>query len=510
MVRFAPEARLQESSRLSPEGGVLAPIGGWNTRDPRGAMPEVDAEELDNWIPQAGNLESRRGYEEHGTGLSGEVESLMVYKYGATSTLIAAAGTTLYTIPSSAGAASSIATGKTNARWQYVNFVGYLMAVNGADAPISYSGSLGAPSYSGDLSAPEDMDGIHAHKSRLYMWDSGSSDFYYGGTNAISGAFTKFPLERVSTTGGNLMIVTTITHDGGSGADDYAAFILDTGEVLIYQGGNPGDAADWALVGKYMIPAPCSIRSAVKLGGDVTIATESDIISLLDVMKKGTETQGLILKPSKLSGAMTDAFRMYSANYGWQMQIYGQGRWMFCNVPVVSGATFHQYVVNTTTGAATRFTGMNARSWVVWERELYFGGNGSVYKADSGEDDDGSDIELVAKQASTMLGTPKDKRFYTCEFYISSDGETNIAASFAKDFADVGAAVTSSSATDGAEWDVAAWDEVDWAGTGKVKVIRLAVIGTGIAISHKLSASISGQRMQWYKTQYGFEVLTKR
>ena len=85
----------------------------------------------------------------------------------------------------------------------------------------------------------------------MYIWDTSSANFWYGNVNAIGRTFTKFPLSRVVPHGGNLTAMATWNHDGGDGIDDYALFIMSSGDVAIYQGSNPADANNWALVGVY-------------------------------------------------------------------------------------------------------------------------------------------------------------------------------------------------------------------------------------------------------------------
>jgi hypothetical protein len=41
------------------------------------------------------------------------------------------------------------------------------------------------------------------------------------------------------------------TNDAGDGVDDYAAFVFSTGEVLVYQGDDPGSVNAWSLIGRF-------------------------------------------------------------------------------------------------------------------------------------------------------------------------------------------------------------------------------------------------------------------
>jgi hypothetical protein len=54
--------------------------------------------------------------------------------------------------------------------------------------------------------------------------------------------------------------------------------------------------------------------------------------------------------------------------------MYPKAGWLLINVPVANNTTYHQYVVNTITGAACKFTGMNASTWGMYNNNLYFGG----------------------------------------------------------------------------------------------------------------------------------------
>lgn len=508
-----PQILAQERSRTAPEGTLLSPIGGWNTRETISSMPPEDASILDNWLPGTADLTSRPGFSSWATGFGSlDVETLLWYKYGATSTLFGAAGTVIYSIPSTSGGTStSVLTGLTNARWQWINFAGYLHLVNGADAPRNYNGSFATPSFSGDISGLEaTMDGVHHHGNRLYLWSTAGTKFFYGGTNAVSGAFTAFDTARVSHTGGNIMIMQSLTLDSGSGSDDLAVFILDTGETLIYNGSDPSSASTFALVGRFHIPPPISVRSAIKFRGDVLVATESDIVALLKATKDAVDDKAFILGPSKLSGAVQDAFRLYGDNYGWQMQAYGKQRWIILNVPSVENDTYYQYVVNTITGAATRFTGINARCWGLWKNSLYFGGDGVVYLADDGLDDAGADIELVAQQAPTNFKIPQDKRFFGYEMYIQAEGDLEISTGFSIDYGTVLIPAASTSGAPGPEWDEEDWDVPDWSGAAPFRTSKHFPVGIGQNIAGHHKISVNGQQVRWARSNYAFEPLLRR
>lgn len=383
-----------------------APIGGWNVRDSLALMPFTDAVTLDNLFPGNNKVELRKGHTSHATGVgSGDVETIAEYHSGATRTMLAAGGGSIYDA-TSAGAATSKASGFTSNRWQWANFNGNMGLVNGTDAPQIYNGStVTAMTISGSGLTVTDLIGINAFQNRTYFWEDDSQDFWYSAVNALGGTLTKFPLSRVHQFGGNLISMGTWTIDAGEGIDDLASFIMSSGDVAIYRGSNPGDAAAWALVGVFKIGAPLSIRGVAKVGGDLVVMTKDGYAPLGGVLARGRiDYTGVI--SDKIAPAVIDAASAHASNYGWQAILYPNGKQILFNVPV-STVTFHQHVVNTVTGSWCRFKGMNGVSWGLFNDDLYFGGagDGIVYKADNGTADDSSDISAEAETAYDYFGS---------------------------------------------------------------------------------------------------------
>lgn len=503
-------AILNQRVKISPKVDIPAPVGGLNTRDNRGEMPLQDAIVLDNFIPENESVAGRGGYVAWTDDLTGTVESLMPYISGTTQELIAASDGKWNVIDvNQNGTSTQIATGLTNNRWQFINFNQFLVAVNGQDAPRSYNGTTVATlSYSGDIATPgaATMDGIHAHKSRVYLWDTDTNDFYYGATNAISGAFSLFPLGTVSTTGGNLIAMKTLSFDAGFGLDDLAVFFLSTGETLVYQGSDPGDATNWALVGRYFLPPIINVRSAVEFAGDIRVITNTDVISMLEQLRG----EGKEIRPSKLTGSIKDNTSLYSSNFGWQAIYYNADDLLIYNVPTNENSTAIQFITNTSTGSSARFTGINANCFGIWNNDIYFGNGSVVYKLFEGQNDNGANIALVAQQAFSTLGVSLDKRIVSYDMLLGSEGDVSIGLAMAYNYNDTLTPSVSASATTGSVWDVAEWNEAPWSSGTQVRVKRFGVVGTGFSVSAKISLEVKGQDIKWYKSNYVFDQMIVR
>ena len=77
---------------------------------------------------------------------------------------------------------------------------------------------------------------------------------------SVAGTVANFPLGAVFGRGGRLVAGGTLTHDGGSGPDDYTVFVTSEGEVAVYAGSNPGNADEWAKVGCWFVGEPVGDR----------------------------------------------------------------------------------------------------------------------------------------------------------------------------------------------------------------------------------------------------------
>ncbi len=515
MVFLDRAALAQERASVGNITSVPAPIGGLNTRDSESLMEATDALTLDNLFPQVGSIKSRKGSEEFTTAFPSNVETLTSLNAGGTTIALSASGEKIYTWDhTTAGTPTEIGTGFTNARWQDVNMGDSVLLFNGVDTPQRYNGSTlsslaivlkdGGGSVIVGTTA-EDMDGCNVFKNRLYIWSTSEQRFFVGGVDAIQGDFTEFPLSFVSNSGGALIAMGTITRDGGAGADDIAAFIMSTGKVFLYNGSNPNDASNWSLEGVYKIPPPISVRAVTQFKGDLKIITEADQISLLEVVNSG----GLNLRPSKLSGAIRDAVILYGSNYGWEAELFPSGDMLIFNVPLSTNNNYQQYVINTVTGAACRFTNLQARTFAVIDGSLFFGESTRIMKADTGFTDDGANIDIIGERAFVNFGSASNKTFKSSKEIMRSAASLNIAQGRAIDFGVASVGSPQTSLATGVQWDVPQWDTAQWADDSFAQNIRFALRGVGVAISTKLSGSVSGDQVEWFRTDFIFKLSKK-
>ncbi len=123
-----------------------------------------------------------------------------------------------------------------------------------------------------------------AFKNRMYYGVGG--DFYYTALDAVDGAVTKFPLSRLGGASGDIVVFESWTVDTGAGLDDMLVIVLAGGDLFLYSGPSPADAA-WTLSGHYKIPPPFDPRGVLKVADDLMIIVKGDIVSLREMLTKG-------------------------------------------------------------------------------------------------------------------------------------------------------------------------------------------------------------------------------
>ena len=499
-----------------------APVGGLNFRDSLANMPVTDALRLDNHFCAIGKVILRTGTANHitaGIG-SGAVDTLAEYHDGANRKLIAGANGLIYDATSSA--ATGLASGFSENRWQTAQFDAKLGLVNGTDAPQQFSGTAISAMTINDAAsasglAKTNIIGIFIHESRSYLWEDGQSDFWYSALNTLGGTMTKFALSRVGDIKGNLICANTwnvaggaATWGGGGVGVDLAVFVMSSGQAVVYEGDDPG--SDWSLVGVYQIGAPVDVRGTLRIGGDLVILTKAGLVSMTAVLQqKGLiGPQGTIT--NKIDPKLIKEINDNIAQTGWEAMYFPEhqaGELLLINDPA-SATAMTQWVLNVETGAWARWKGLSARCWARFNDRLYFGtATGTIIQADTGNTDLGAAIAGDAETAYSYFGEPA-KLKTGVELMPTFKSSGAIAASIVMqfDFQTVGVAPslqTFQSAYQFWENIDELWDESDiiWeVETTTAVTKRVGAAGEGFAVGARLRTSMTSD-FEWHATNFG-------
>ena len=569
----------------SPKGqrvSVPAPVNGWNTRDPVAGMDQEFAVKLDNWFPDLGAVRTRRGTALRAKLAAGgspnatfkPVETLVAHysPHGKKKFAITTDGIHDFTDydplqtdpadPDVAPEALPAGATTTSARWRWANANGFTMLVNGVDPPITFgytetkpedrTHSPPTPAEYGEAwldggwagvrpagigeSGPQLLDTkkltqIAVHKGRVWFVEAGSSDLWYSGRDAVTGALTRYPMGLLVEDAGDAKAVGSLSMDTGEGMDDQLAVVMERGQVLIFAGDDPGGGlSSWSLTGVYDLPPAVGDDPLIKLGGDLILITEDGFLPLLQFIRGGRERTDLALSDAiapTVSQAIASGVHPSGSPLagtplpGWQAVLHTRSRWLLFNVPEPEGL-FVQYVMNIQTKAWCRFTGMAARCWLADEEGIFFGtSDGLVLEADavnSGDYNPGSDatraVDAEARSAYSYMGSPYDKQFHCIRPHFTFEqGQTSIDLGVATDFGRFTPinVLRVRLASNVSEWNVSEWDTFEWAGGPERSEKWFDLYGAdGTAAAMEFDVTTNGAPITWESTDFLFERLANR
>lgn len=494
-----------------------APIAGWNARDQESAMASSYAITLDNFFPGTADLRIRKGWVNHVTGIASAVLSIFHYSSTTAQKLFCCTATNIYDA-SVAGAVGASVKAITNGNLKTINMNSlggsYLFCVNGTDDLIRYDGTtwlsinaVSTPAITGK--ATNTFSHITAHKRRLYFVEKNSMSFWYLPVNTIAGAVVEFPMGQLFTLGGKLVQMGTWTLDGGSGIDDYAVFITSEGEIAIYKGSDPGDANNWSLVGVYFVGKPVGTDCFKKYEGDVLVLTQTGVYPLSKSLLS-TSVEKVIAFSDTIQNAFQLAYQNYGTNTGWSMTVFQDAPFLLVNIPTVQSLSSEQYVMNSTTKAWCKFTGMNGFCWEVFNNNIYYGGLGGVFKAWTGYNDNGAQIIGNVQCAYDYLNNRKRKKMVKLvQPHLNADGDIKIELGIAIDYEPVDTRplnYTSYVVRATPIWGTSLWGTSKWASnTNYKRDWKVVFAPEGYAISFRLRVTNNLLQVRWPATDFIYE-----
>jgi hypothetical protein len=348
---------------------------------------------------------------------------------------------------------------------------------------------------------------VNLFKNRLYFTEKNTMKVWYMPVNSLGG--DAFPLDfgGIAKSGGFVQGMATWTLDAGQGADDYAVFATNMGEIIVYNGTDPTDATTWALKGVWQLGYIFSRRFFFKFAGDILLLTQDGLVPLASALQS-SRLDPRINITDKIYYEISQEADNYSNEYGWQCIYYAKPNMLLINIPNPSGT--EQYVMHTISKAWCNFTGINTTVFELHNDDLYFGGAGYVGKFWDGFADDGNTISGTCQQAYSYFDMPGQQKRFTMirPTFLVDSGAPGVYAGINTDFQtqnNLGKVSFQSNPTAVGVWDAATWDSQNWAGNLIVYRNWQGVSGLGYAAGINLNIVSQGIDVHWVSTDYVME-----
>lgn len=476
---------------------IPAPFMGMNSREGMAALQPAEARFLENWNPEGNGVKPRLGYQTSSSGGQSlaAVETLTAYNGASGQALIGVNGGAIWDF-SSATAIQLYDGMYTSSRFQTENYSNYLIGVNGTDIPWSFNGTaVAATGFTGSGLTLTDLINIRKVRNRLWFCENDSADAWYGGLGSITGSLTEFQLSQV-VSGGYLMAIGAHSQDAGDGPDDYTAFVMSTGEVVLYSG---DPSTTFTKVGNYFMPPPLGRQCLVNIGGPLAVLTHAGLIPLQAAVTGVAFDVFAIGNFGKIGPSIKRDIDDYGDNDGWQAVLHENN--VVINVPVDDG-DIRQWAYNYLKGTWTRWRGYNASCFTVWHDLFYGDASDGIVRKVTGANDAGTPIEMKARCAFVNLGGGRGMTASGVRFDVSIEGEMTGRFGLDVDYiertiddnAELTIAASDASTPWGSPWG-SAWSESTQYGSQ-----WLGAYGQGRTVGLVIEAETNATNCDWYSS----------
>ena len=348
---------------------------------------------------------------------------------------------------------------------------------------------------------------VNLFKNRLYFTQKDTMKIWYLPVDSVGGAAEAIDFGGIARMGGYLQAMGTWTLDAGQGADDYAVFVTNMGEVMVYNGTDPTTAETWALKGVWQLGQTFSRRCFFKWSGDLLLLTKDGLVPLASALQSSRLDPRVNLT-DKIYYAISQAASAYADQFGWQINYFASENMLILNIPNGSGTD--QYVMHSITKAWAKFTNINANCFEIHNDRMYFGASSFVGKFYDTNADAGTNIIATVQQAYSYFEARGQLKRFTMirPIFSTSGGIPTIVANVNIDFEtqDVTGAVTFNPATVVAGvWDSSTWDNANWGGGLQISKVWQGVTGIGYSAGVYMKVASQNIDVRWASTDYVME-----
>jgi hypothetical protein len=230
---------------------------------------------------------------------------------------------------------------------------------------------------------------VWKYRNRLFFIERDSMNAWYLPLNAVGGQLDMIPLSGGASRGGKLLFGCTWSIDAGDGVDDKCCFFTTEGEVLVFTGSDPSNAANWRQEGRYGISPPLGMNAHAPIGGDVVIMTVDGIIPLSGAITKDRSELELAAITRNIKPMWREEVND-KREHPWTLKKWDEYGGLFVTLPGGLPGKYRCLVANLATGAWCRYTGWDAMCWGKMDESLFFGTQaGKIMQCDRTGYDDG-------------------------------------------------------------------------------------------------------------------------
>jgi hypothetical protein len=348
---------------------------------------------------------------------------------------------------------------------------------------------------------------VNLFKNFLFFVQENSMEVWYLPVGQVAGVALKLDFGGIARMGGYIQAMGTWTIDAGQGADDYAVWVTNNGETIVYNGTNPNSADTWALKGVWQLGQTFNRRCFLKWAGDLLLLTQDGLVPLASALQSSRLDPRINLT-DKIYYAISQEASLYSTNFGWQINYFASENMLIINIP--SGNGVRQFCMHTISKAWCSFSNISAKCWELSYDQMYFGGNGFVGRFWDSYSDSGNNINAEVQQAYSYFDAPGQQKRFTMirPIFQTDNGLPGILVGINTDFDaqnSLGAVSFNAVSSTLGVWDTARWDRDVWGGALALTRLWQGVTGIGYSGGIIMKVASQGIDVHWVSSDYVME-----
>ncbi|MGV3278275.1 hypothetical protein ACFX5K_01345 [Rickettsiales bacterium LUAb2] len=258
------------------------------------------------------------------------------------------------------------------------------------------------------------LTGAIKYKERLFFYTTGSNTIYYLDPLSYKGDTKSYELSNRFGARGNLVFLGTIGFNAGASVQSLMYAVFDSGDILTFNGTNPDDLDNWAVVQK--VETGALIKYSATAFTDSLLLANDGIYSLTEILKNNSITGG-----SEITAKIKNRLQDLASSSPLEL--------CFINgfLYILNTTNDSHLGINLNTGAIFEFQGMLINNFCVFNNQLIFvDNNGEIFTAFSGNSDNGKAI--IGVWESSPYSLPDGSMFRTTNSLIDCyiEGQYNI------------------------------------------------------------------------------------
>ncbi len=485
-----------------------SPQKGLDIAQPLPGGDPMTAVVLENLVPRVLGCQLRKGYRRWLSNLSGEVRTLMQFiAPNGTEELFAACSTgDIYDVtleqPSSFVPVPvvTVSGGQPDGEWTSFNYVTtagvhVMLLVNPGNGFWIYDGTNFTQITQGvgpgliEGVDPDTFVHVTVYQNRLWFAQADTTKAWYLPVGEYAGKATEFDFGAMFPNGGALECLINWTFDGtsGVGVNNQLVAVSTEGDVVVYGGDDPDEAASFRCTGRWFIGrVPTGRRWFAIFGGDIILLSERGMNFMSEVMRGEGFFGNSQIAQSVNSALAQELSQSLDVRY-WEVVYLPVDQ-----IIVVNRAEFNtlniQWVYEVNNKAFCTQRGIPMNTINLFGGEAFTGDMaGNIWWAYEGNSDGaidgekGEDLQGKCVTAFQPLGEGfRVKRFLMVRPSFISDAPPGVIAQLNKQW--------STASPDGSPpylatgenfWDVGKWNEAVWSGESESYEAWIGASGIG-------------------------------